>query len=130
MGHNLKISRCRHTCNFRLTKNISCTICRHVYYLSAYKISLSYKQSSLSYFPLNKTKYIFFTAPTGIRSPDRPARSKLLYQLRYKPIILPVVLHGCGIWSLTLREECRLRVFENRVFRRIFGPKRDEVIVV
>jgi hypothetical protein len=39
---------------------------------------------------------------------------------------LPVVLNGCGNWSLTLREECRLRVFKNRVLR-IFGPKRDEV---
>jgi hypothetical protein len=45
----------------------------------------------------------------------------------YRTIILPVVLHGCETWSLTLREECRLRVFENRVLRRIFGPKRDEV---
>jgi hypothetical protein len=36
-------------------------------------------------------------------------------------------LYGCETWSLTLREECRLRVFENRVLRRIFGPKRDEV---
>jgi hypothetical protein len=41
-------------------------------------------------------------------------------------IILPVVLYGCETWSLTLREEHRLRVFENRVLR-IFGPKRDEV---
>ena len=40
---------------------------------------------------------------------------------------MPVVLHGCETWSLTLREERRLRVFENRVLRRIFGPKRDEV---
>jgi hypothetical protein len=38
-----------------------------------------------------------------------------------------VVLHGCETWSLTLREKYRLRVFENRVLRRIFGPKRDEV---
>jgi hypothetical protein len=45
----------------------------------------------------------------------------------YKTIILPVVLYGCETWSLTLREENRLRVFENRVLRRIFGPKRDEV---
>jgi hypothetical protein len=37
-------------------------------------------------------------------------------------------LYGCETWSLTLREECRLRVFENRVLRRIFGPKRDEVM--
>jgi hypothetical protein len=42
-------------------------------------------------------------------------------------IILPVVLYGCESWSLTLREECRLRVFDNKVLRRIFGPKRDEV---
>jgi len=40
---------------------------------------------------------------------------------------LPVVLYGCETWSLTLREERRLRVFENRVLRRVFGPKRDEV---
>jgi hypothetical protein len=45
----------------------------------------------------------------------------------YKMIILPVVLYGCETWSLTLREEHRLRVFENRVLRRIFGPKRYEV---
>jgi hypothetical protein len=45
----------------------------------------------------------------------------------YKTIILPVVLYGCETWSLTLREKHRLRVFENRVLRRIFGPKWDEV---
>jgi hypothetical protein len=45
----------------------------------------------------------------------------------YRAIILPVVLYGCETWSLTLREECRLRVSENRVLRRIFGPRRDEV---
>ena len=45
----------------------------------------------------------------------------------YRNIILPVVLYGCESWSLTLREERRLRVFENGVLRRIFGPKRDEV---
>jgi hypothetical protein len=44
----------------------------------------------------------------------------------YKTIFLPV-LYGCGTWSLTLREEHRLRVLENRVLRRIFGLKRDEV---
>ena len=42
--------------------------------------------------------------------------------------MLPVVLYGCETWSLTLREEHRMRVFENRVLRRIFGPKRDRVI--
>jgi hypothetical protein len=45
----------------------------------------------------------------------------------YGTIILPVVLYGCETWSLTLMEEHRLRVFENRVLRRIFGSKRDEV---
>jgi len=45
----------------------------------------------------------------------------------YRTIILPVVLYGCETWSLTLREERRLRVFENRALRRIFGPKGDEV---
>ena len=44
-----------------------------------------------------------------------------------RTIILPVVLYGFETWSLTLREERRWRVFQNRVLRRIFGPKRDEV---
>jgi hypothetical protein len=44
----------------------------------------------------------------------------------YKTVILPVVLYGCETWSLTLREEHRLKVFENRVLRKIFGPKREE----
>jgi hypothetical protein len=44
----------------------------------------------------------------------------------YKTIILPVVLYGHETWYLTLRKGHRLRVFENRVLRRIFGPKRDE----
>ena len=45
----------------------------------------------------------------------------------YRNIILPVVLYECETWSLTLREERRLRVFENRVLRRIIGPKWDDV---
>ena len=45
----------------------------------------------------------------------------------YRIIILPVILYGCEIWSLTLREERRLRVFENMLLRRIFGPKMDEI---
>jgi hypothetical protein len=45
----------------------------------------------------------------------------------YTTIILPVILYGCETWSLTLREEHRLRVFENKVLKRIFGPKRDEL---
>jgi hypothetical protein len=50
----------------------------------------------------------------------------LRYSSSNRTIILPVVLYGCETWSLTLREERRLRMFENRVLRRIFGPKRDE----
>ena len=45
----------------------------------------------------------------------------------FRIIILPVVLYGCETWSLTLREKRRLRVFENRVLKRVFGPKRDDV---
>jgi len=45
----------------------------------------------------------------------------------YRTIILPFVLYGCETWSLTLKEERRQRVFENRVLRRVFGSKRDEV---
>ena len=57
--------------------------------------------------------------------------SRLLYKnfkfKIYRIIILPVVLYGCETWSLTLREERKLRVFENMVLRRIFVPKWDEV---
>jgi hypothetical protein len=45
----------------------------------------------------------------------------------HKTLILPVVLYGCETWSLVLREEHRLRMFENRVLRRVFASKRDEV---
>jgi hypothetical protein len=45
----------------------------------------------------------------------------------YRTVIFPLVLYGCETWSLTLREERRLRVFENRVLWKIFGSKRDEV---
>jgi len=51
--------------------------------------------------------------------------SKNLKIKMYRTIIVPVVLHGCESWSLTLREERRLRLFENRVLRRVLGPKRE-----
>ena len=58
--------------------------------------------------------------------------SSSLYEIyrrfeRLRTVILPVVLYGCETKLLTLREECRLSVFENRTLRRIFGPKREEV---
>ena len=57
---------------------------------------------------------------------DRYSRSTLCF-IVLNTIILPVVLYGCEAWSLTLREERKLRVFENIVLRRIFGPRREEV---
>ena len=53
--------------------------------------------------------------------------SKTLKIKIYRTIVFPLVLYGCETWSLTLREERRQRVFENRELRRVFGPKRDEV---
>ena len=69
---------------------------------------------------------------TGLQTSDFKVQFSLhctdffLKKLSYH-IILPVVLYGCETWSLSLREERRLRLFENRVLRRLFGPKRDEV---
>jgi hypothetical protein len=63
-------------------------------------------------------------------SVQNPLPPQLLYKnvkIRIYEIILPLVLYRCETWSLTLREEHRLRVFENRVLRRISGPMRDEV---
>ena len=67
---------------------------------------------------------IIFHAPIG-RFASRLLSKNLKIKI-YKTIILSVVLYVCETWSLTLREECRLSVFENRILRRIFGPKRDE----
>jgi len=53
--------------------------------------------------------------------------SKNLKIKKYRTVILPVVLYGCETWLLKMTEECRLRVFENRVLRGIFGPTRDKV---
>jgi hypothetical protein len=64
--------------------------------------------------------------PFGPESSSRLLSRNVTVKI-YKTIILPVVLYGCETSSLTLREKHRLRVFENRVLRRIFGPKRDEV---
>jgi hypothetical protein len=63
-------------------------------------------------------------------SPELPFFLSTVENLKikiYKTITVPVVLYGCKTWSLTLREEHRLRVFENKVLKRIFGPKRDEM---
>jgi hypothetical protein len=65
---------------------------------------------------------ISFDAESSVFCLSKNTKSKI-----YRNIILPVALYGCETWPLTLREEHWLRVFENRVLRRIFGPKRDEV---
>ena len=70
----------------------------------------------------NESFFFFFTFVSGIGClPVCYPKIKI-----YRTITLPVVLYGCETWSLALREERRLRVFENRVLR-VFGPNRDEV---
>jgi hypothetical protein len=72
----------------------------------------------------------FYSGNACYHSVQNLLSSRLLsknVKIIYKTIILPVVLYGCETWSLTLREEHRLRQFEKRVLRRIFVPKRDEV---
>jgi hypothetical protein len=65
---------------------------------------------------------LFFCASSFVFPSDiRKLKIKI-----HKTVILPVVLYGCETWSLSLREEHRLRIFENRVLRRIFGPNREE----
>jgi hypothetical protein len=65
--------------------------------------------------------------PFGPESSVLPPLSRNLKVKIYKTVILPVVLYGCETWSLISREQHRLWVFQNRMLRRIFGPKRDEV---
>jgi len=93
------------------------------------------KQSCISHFVLGETIRTFIGLILGDNSCYHSVQNLLSSRLLsknlkikiYRIIILPVILYGCETWSLTLREERRLRVFENRVLRRVFGPKRDEV---
>jgi hypothetical protein len=78
-------------------------------------------------FTREKTTFGECLLPFGPESFSSRLLSRNVKDKIRKTIILSVVLHRCETWSLTLREEYRLRVFENRVLRRIFGPKRDEV---
>ena len=68
-----------------------------------------------------------YTLPIHLPSPILIYTADNKSSITVYSIILPVVLYGCETWSLTLREERKLRVFENMVLRRIFGPRRDEV---
>ncbi|KAJ4428772.1 hypothetical protein ANN_25765 [Periplaneta americana] len=80
------------------------------------------KIGNLSFAEVEKFKYL---GATKLLSSSLLSRN-LIFRI-YKTVILPVVLYGCETWTLTLREERRLRVFENKVLRKIFGAKRDEV---
>ena len=79
---------------------------------------------------LRRRNWIFKCRPNSDSVQDLLSSSLLSKNLKtkiYRTIILSVVLYGCESWSLTFRKERRLRVFENRVLRKVFGPKRDEV---
>ena len=71
------------------------------------------------------TCFLFRKFRTGHRLLSKKFKNQDIYI--YRTLILPIVLYGCETWSLTLREERKLRVFENKVLRRIFGPRRDKV---
>ena len=71
-------------------------------------------------------RYVFITVSVFVCFVFQVANQNLKIKI-YRTIILPVVLYGCETWSLTLREERKVRVFENMVLRRIFGPRIDEV---
>jgi hypothetical protein len=71
---------------------------------------------------VTKFKYLGTTLTNPFTSRLRPRKLQIKI---YKPVILLVLLYGCETWSLTLGEKYRLGVFENRVLRRIFGPKRE-----
>ncbi|KAJ4450773.1 hypothetical protein ANN_02203 [Periplaneta americana] len=83
-------------------------------------------QATDAYSSLERTKVKYrINSDSGVEK--NSLLSKNLKVRIYKTVILPVVLYGCETWTLTLREEHRLRVFENKVLRKIFGAKRDEV---
>jgi hypothetical protein len=73
---------------------------------------------------LNSGNACYHSVQNLLLSRQLPKNLKII---KYKTVILPVVLYGCETWSLTFSEEHRLRVFENRMLRKIFGPKRVEV---
>ena len=107
-----------HHFQFHLTR---CRILTALLWLVAYNMSLQRQ------YKITVTKFIHFVFNTLFPCILGFQENKPTVYTTFRTIILPVVLYGCETWSLTLREEHRLRVFENRVLRRVFGPKRDEV---
>ena len=108
-----------------------CLLQTCLYQMSETQLHLSYMRLSFSHKFLPDIKSRLKSGNACYRSMQNLLSSSLLSKnikiKIYRNIILSVVLYGCGISSLTVREKCRLRVFENRVLRRIFGPKRSEV---
>ncbi|KAJ4435519.1 hypothetical protein ANN_18135 [Periplaneta americana] len=92
-------------------------------YLGATVTNINYTQEEIKH-RINMGNACYYSVEKLLSS---SLLSKNLKVRIYKTVILPVVLYGCETWTLTLREEQRLRVFENKVLRKIFGAKRDEV---
>ena len=104
---------------------MSCVRYRHVHYLSPYQIFLL-SLSCLLFINLQlKSRTTFARVP--LHATKMLPSQNWFFFLNPVTTILPVVLYGCEAWSLTLREEQRLKAVENKVLRRIFGSKRDEI---
>ena len=94
----------------------------HIYYVEENTFFLL--PSSLASYLSFSFRFVSFLSVLSHVFISQHSYLKLYY---HRTVILPVVLYGCETWSLTLREERKLRVFESMVLRRIFGPRRDEV---
>jgi hypothetical protein len=115
------------TCKYSYNKNYSLYQIWTLYYLSTTLFICYITVVSVCATTLNKIR---FTSNLKADLIEIVLRSFCLLDVKIKihgTMILPVVLYGWKIWSLTLREDHRLKVLENRLLRRIFGPKRDEV---
>ncbi|KAJ4427222.1 hypothetical protein ANN_24839 [Periplaneta americana] len=95
--------------------------------LSDARVAAPMVQTANFHSSVNPQSYFYVFSHTSSHGHYTGSAVKNLKVRIYKKVILPVVLYGCETWTLTLREEHRLRVFENKVLRKIFGAKRDEV---
>ena len=114
------------TCRPQMLCTLNVPVCRKGYVISQNGFHISNQRKKVNYssqilrrgkFYCSRVNYLF-----SILLSKKNIKIKI-----YSTIILPVILNGCETWSLTLREERRLKVFENRVWRKIFGPKKDKV---
>ena len=112
-------------CCFRLSILLYCTKATRLIPLRAKSTEVSLSHSTL---PINCISFRYQNYCVYIILHQSAVSLNIyIYIYIYRTINFPVVLYGCEAWSLTLREERKLRVFENMVLRRIFGPRRDEV---